>query len=110
MTTNEARDHHYAPQFFLRNFAVDPEKKKITTVAKHGLQAVWSKRSIQGIGFERDLYVHMRRGIPVSVESAINEGVEIPISKSDTWAKITSGRTGALDRSDKPNDVISPTL
>jgi hypothetical protein len=102
MTKNEPRDHHYAPQFFLRNFAVDPEKKKITTVAKHGPRAVWAKRSIDGIGFERDLYVHLQRGVPVSVEGAINKGIETPISRSDTWAKIVSGRTDALDRSDKP--------
>ena len=25
---NEPRDHHYTPQFYLRNFAVDPAKKK----------------------------------------------------------------------------------
>lgn len=102
MTANAPRDHHYAPQFYLRNFAVDPEQKKIATVMKHGGRAVWARRSIEGIGFERYLYVHMRNGAPVSVESAINERVETPISKSDTWAKIASGRTDALDRSDKP--------
>jgi hypothetical protein len=101
MTTNEAHDHHYAPRFFLRNFAGDPEKKKITTVAKSGSHAVWAQRSIAGVGFERDLYVHLQNGIPVFVESMINERVETPISKSDTWAKIVSGRTDALDRSDK---------
>lgn len=93
---------HYAPQFFLRNFAVDPAKKKITTVAKHGTLAVWARRSIERLGFERDLYVHMRHGVPVSVEAAINQGIETPISRSDTWAKIASGRTETLDRSDKP--------
>ena len=102
MAANEPHDHHYAPQFLLRNFAVDPEKKKITTVAKHGSRAVWAKRSIEGLGYERDLYVHVRRGVPVSVETSINASVETPISKSDTWAKIVSGRTDALDRSDKP--------
>lgn len=100
--TNKPRDHHYAPQFFLRNFAVDPQRKKINTVAKHGSRAVWAERSIVGIGFERDLYVHLQDGIPVSVESTINEGVETPISKSDTWAKLVSNRADALDRSDKP--------
>jgi hypothetical protein len=99
---NPPRNHHYVPQFFLRNFAVDPNKKKLTTVAKHGSLAVWSKRSIEQLGFERDLYVHLRRGVPVSVESAINKRIETPISESDTWAKIISGRTDALDRSDKP--------
>jgi hypothetical protein len=101
MVANQPHDHHYAPQLFLRNFAVDPEKKKITTVAKRGSHAVWAQRSIAGIGFERDLYVHLQNGAPVSVENRINEGVETPISKSDTWAKIVSGRTDALDRSDK---------
>lgn len=102
MAATEPRDHHYAPQFFLRNFAADPQKKKITTVAKHGPRAVWAERSIEWLGFERDLYVHLRGGVPVSVESAINKRIETPIPKSDTWAKIVSGRTDALDRSDKP--------
>ncbi len=99
---NASRNHHYVPQFFLRNFAVDPEKKKITTVAKHGPFAVWAKRSIERLGYERDLYIHTRRGVPVSVENVINKRIETPISTSDTWAKIASGRTDALDRSDKP--------
>jgi hypothetical protein len=44
----------------------------------------------------------MRQGVPISVETEINSRIETPISKSDTWAKIASGRTDALDRSDKP--------
>jgi hypothetical protein len=98
---NVPRDHHYAPQFFLRNFAIDPEKKKLMTVAKHGQFAEWAKRSIERLGYERDLYLHLRGPVPVSVETTINTGIETPISKSDTWAKIASGRTDALDRSDK---------
>ena len=39
---------------------------------------------------------------PLSAESTINKEIETPISKSDTWAKIASGHTDALDRSDKP--------
>src|SRR5215210_4352525 len=96
------RDHHYAPQFFLRNFAVDSERRKITTVAKNGQYAVWAKRSIERLGYDRDLYVHLQRGVPVSVETEINRRVETPISKSETWEKITSNRTECLDRSDKP--------
>src|SRR6267154_3834119 len=99
---NAPRDHHYVPQFFLRNFAVDSERKKLTTVAKHGGRAVWAERSIAHLGYARDLYVYFRGGVPVSVETRINEHIEIPISKSDTWAKIASGRADALDRSDKP--------
>jgi hypothetical protein len=99
---NEPRDHHYVPQFYLRNFACDPERRKIRTLAKNGEYAIWTERSIEGLGFERDLYVHSYAGIPVSVESTINRSVETPISQSDTWAKILSGRADALDRSDKP--------
>jgi hypothetical protein len=99
---NDPRDHHYAPQFYLRNFACDPDKRKIKTLAKNGEYAVWAERSIESLGFERDLYVHSYAGIPVSVENTINRSIETPISQSETWMKIQSGRTDALDRSDKP--------
>lgn len=102
MAKQEPRDHHYAPQFYLRNFAVDPQRRKIATVAKNGHVAVWSQRSIEGLGYERDFYVHMRDGAPVSVETAINRRLETPISASETWRKVTSGDTAALDRSDRP--------
>ena len=100
--SEEPRDHHYVPQFFLRNFAVDPEQQKVTTVAKNRQYAVWAKRSIERLGYERDLYVHLRHGVPVSVETGINRRIETPIAKSDAWAKIMSNRTECLDRSDKP--------
>jgi hypothetical protein len=99
--SNEPRDHHYVPQFFLRNFATDPERRKITTVGKSGEFAMWATRSIDRLGYERDLYVHLHRGTPVSVETQINNHIETPISKSDTWAKIIAHKTECLDRSDK---------
>jgi len=100
-TLDAPRDHHYVPQFYLRNFAFDPVKRRVKTVGKHGTLAIWSERSIDRIGFERDLYVHYRQGVPVCVEMAINKNVETPISGSATWMKIASGRTDSLDRSDK---------
>ncbi|MFN4206853.1 MAG: DUF4238 domain-containing protein [Agrobacterium albertimagni] len=90
------------PQFYLRNFSEDLEKKKLFTVMKHGGRAVWAQRAIKSIGFERDLYVHLAGGVPVSVETEINSNVETPISKSDTWAKIASGCAEQLDIKDKP--------
>jgi hypothetical protein len=90
------------PQFFLKNFAVDEERLKITTLAKEGQLAVWMERSIKGLGYERDFYVHIKAGCPVSVETYINRTIETPISQSDTWAKISSGRTDTLDQSDRP--------
>ena len=99
---NEPHDHHYAPRFFLQNFAVDEAKNRIWTVANHGSMAIWAERSIDSLGYERDFYVHMVRGVPVSVETDINRRIETPISRSDTWEKIASGRTDALDQSDRP--------
>lgn len=96
----EPRDHHYAPQFYLRNFAADPEGLKIHTVGKSGQTAVWTQRSIETIGYERDFYVHMVDGAPVSVETQINQQIETPISTSQTWRKIRE-EPAALDRSDR---------
>ncbi len=101
MPGGEPRDHHFVPQFFLRNFAADEERTKVTTVSKQGRMAIWKSRSIKNIGFERDFYVHIVNGRPVSVETDINRRVETPISKSDTWQKISSGRTEELDPSDR---------
>jgi len=99
---SEPHNHHYVPQFFLRNFASDSGKRKVMALAKNGEFAVWAERSIESLGYERDLYVHFRANVPVSVETTINSNIETPISQSDTWAKIVTGRTHELDRSDKP--------
>lgn len=53
------RDHHVVPQFFLRNFASDEGRTKVTTLSKDGAFAIWQERSIKSIGYERDFYVHM---------------------------------------------------
>lgn len=100
--SNEPHKHHYVPKFFLKNFAVDDQQKRVTTVAKNNDMAIWSERSIDGIGHEEDFYVHLERGVPVSVETDINHRIETPISESNTWKKIASGDTAALDRSDRP--------
>lgn len=102
MRADEPRDHHYVPRFFLRNFAADGPRRRITTVAKHGQLAIWAERSIDSLAYERDFYVHLKGGVPISVETDINRGIETPIARSDTWAKIASGRTDTLDQSDRP--------
>ena len=98
---NDPRDHHVVPQFFLRHFAVDEARTKVNTLAKSGSRAVWKEPSIKGIGVEGDFYVHMVGGRPVSVETDINRSLETPISRSDTWAKITTGRSSDLAAKDR---------
>ena len=93
--------HHYVPQFFLRNFSVDDQKKKVMAVQKHGDRAVWSEKSIKSIGYEHDLYVHMEGSIPVSVEEKINTDFETPISQTDTWKKVSAGAIADLDTTDR---------
>lgn len=100
------RHHHYVPQFYLRNFADDPERSKVTTVAKHGAVAVWARRSIESLGFERDLYLDSRNGVPFLYETRINRHIETPLSRSDAWMKIQTGRTDALDRTDKARKFV----
>lgn len=102
MANNDSGRHHYAPQFYLRNFASDAEKKKLWVLAKEENRAVWAERSIITLGYESDFYVHYDRGVPVSVESQINRHVETPISRTETWTKIVEGRTNELDITDKP--------
>jgi hypothetical protein len=98
---NEPSRHHYVPQFYLRNFAVDKEQLKIPVVSKESHWAIWSIRSIKSVGWEPDFYVHFSNGKPVSIETDINRTIETPLSQTDTWAKISSGRGDTLDRSDK---------
>ena len=102
MANNEPIDHHYVPQFLLRNFATDSGRLRVRSLAKHGDRAVWKERSIKGIGFEKNLYVHFFRGAPVSVETDVNRNIETPIAESQTWQKIAEGRPEELDASDKP--------
>jgi hypothetical protein len=99
---NEARDHHYAPQFYLRNFAKDGERNMVHCVSKNGEYAIWGSRAIKGIGYKKDLYLCTMDGNAVSAETAINAAIETPISQSETWQKISSGRADLLDQSDKP--------
>lgn len=99
---NEPHDHHVIPQFVLRNFAVDEDDSRIPTLMKEGDFAIWKERSIKGIGWEPDFYVHTVGGMPVSIETEINRRIETPVSNSDTWTKIKSGRSDSLDFTDRP--------
>ena len=101
MAHGTPRDHHYVPQFYLRQFASDPERRKIRTVMQDGDRAIFAERSIRNLGYERDLYVHLKGDAPVNIEVAIGKYAENPLSQSDTWRKISSGLGYQLDESDR---------
>lgn len=95
-------NNHYAPQFYLRNFAFDPERKKVTAVKKEGAKAIWKSRSIRSIGSSEDLYTLELPNGSVSLERVIEREVETPLSRTTTWQKICAGDAHLLDISDKP--------
>ncbi len=93
---------HYAPQFYLRNFAIDADKKKVTAVKKQGSKAIWQICSIRSIGSAKDLYTRQVGSELVSFESKIDRTIESPLAKTQTWQKICAGDAHLLDASDKP--------
>jgi hypothetical protein len=98
----EPEHHHFAPQFYLKNFACDAAGKKVMAVAKHGDRAVWQQRSIEYIGAKKVLYYHPTMHSKGYLERIINRDIESPISTSETWDKILNNCEQALDHTDMP--------
>lgn len=97
---SEAKRHHYAPQFYLRNFACDTQKLKVEVVTKHGDHAVWSTSSIENLGYEDHYYVDPDG---TSHENRINHFFESPLTQSSTWEKIVNNKFDSIDQSDREN-------
>jgi hypothetical protein len=49
-----------------------------------------SKRFIESLGYERDLYVSLSGGVPISVETTINERIETSIRKAIHRSKLSA--------------------
>ena len=94
-------NNHYAPEFYLRNFAIDANRKKVTAVKKQGSKAVWQTCSIRSIGSCEDFYTKKVGDKVVSFESTIDRAIETPLARTQTWQKICSGNVELLDASDK---------
>lgn len=94
-------DNHYAPQFYLRNFACDHNKHKVEAVTKHNSYAIWSETSVRGIGYEVDYYSDPASGY--SHENDLKRDIEDPLVSTKTWDKIQSNRGELIDISDKAN-------
>ena len=85
--------HHYVPQFYLRNFAIDEQKTKVMAVHKHGNRAAWAKTSIKSIAYEHELYVHRDGDSPVSVEETISRNLgKSNLPKRDLGKNLSQAR------------------
>ncbi len=101
MPSNEAKKHHYVPQFYLRRFACPSESNKVMVLERHRDVVVADRKSIQGIGYEERLHDYDDNGAPASIEDDLNKAIETPFSTSTTWLKISGGNCASLDESDR---------
>ncbi len=98
---NEPKKHHYVPQFYMRQFACRTDCKKVMTLERHRNVVVANPKSIEGIGYEDHLHDYEVDGVRASIEGDINKAIETPFSRSETWRKVSSGRSASLDQSDR---------
>jgi hypothetical protein len=85
------KNHHVVPRFYLRNFAIDSEKRKVPAVTKNGAYADWRITSIASTATEENFYKVPHLGNSAIYESDINRLVETPISTSAGWQKVLDG-------------------
>lgn len=101
MAVNEAKKHHYVPQFYMRRFACADDENKVRVLERHGDVVVADRKSIEGIGYEEHLHDYDDNGARASIEDDLNKAIETPFSKSTTWLKISSGHCASLDETDR---------
>lgn len=101
MAVNEAKKHHYVPQFYMRRFACADDENKVMVLERHGDLVVAGHKSIEGIGYEEHLHDYDDNSAPASIENGLNKAIETPFSKNTTWLKISSGNCASLDETDR---------
>lgn len=101
MAGNEAKKHHYVPQFYMRRFANADDENKVMVLERHRDVVVADRKSIEGIGYEERLHEYNDNGVPASIEGDLNKAIETPFSRSTTWLKISGGNSGGLDETDR---------
>ena len=57
MIANEAKKHHYVPQFYMRRFACADDENKVMVLERHRDVVVANRKLIDGIGYEERLSV-----------------------------------------------------
>ena len=100
MAVNEAKKHHYVPQFYMRRFACANDENKVMVLERHRDVVVTDRKSIEGIGYQEHLHDYNDNGTPASIEGDLNRTIESPFFKSATWRKISGGNCATLDDTD----------
>ena len=90
MVANEAKKHHYVPQFYMRRFACADDENKVMVLERHRNVVIADRKSIEGIGYEERLHDYDDNGAPASIEDNLNKAIETPFSKNTTWLKISA--------------------
>jgi hypothetical protein len=99
-SANEARKHHYAPQFYLRQFACDAAGTAAMALTQQHDFIVGEPKAISRMGYEDDLHTIETRFGRTSIEARVAREIEDPISKSPTWARVRAGDYRALGEGD----------
>lgn len=99
-SANEARKHHYAPRFYLRQFTCDTDRTEAMALTKQHDFVVGEPKAISRIGYEDDLHAIETLFGRTSIEARIGREIEDPIAKSPTWARVLAGDYRALGEGD----------
>jgi hypothetical protein len=101
VAANEAKKHHYVPQFYMRRFACADDEKKVMVLERHRDALVADRKSVESIGYEDRLHEYDDNGSLASIEGDLNKAIETPFSQSVTWLKISRGNCAGLDPTDR---------
>jgi hypothetical protein len=93
--------HHYVPQFYLRQFCCADDGNKVPAVSLCSPYVINKPKSINGIGYEDNLYSVSNNDIEWCIEEKLNKNIETPITQSDTWAKIKNACPELINDKDK---------
>jgi hypothetical protein len=99
-----ARDNHFVPQVYLRNFSSPSgEVREYRTLVSHSSVPLWKAVNVAGTGYERNLYTRIHRGEESDdIEQWLNREFESPAKESFQKAlvdgELTSGDWEVLVR------------
>lgn len=98
---SKANKHHYVPQFYLRQFSCPDDVNKVSAASFNRPFIIKNKKSIEGIGYEDNLYSISNDDIEWCIEEKLNRRIETPITQSETWSKIKNDQPELINEDDK---------